>query len=895
MKRFRSTKIAGRPKSQYQVPASCQYGLTTLPPEEEEDTPKTQGRLLKILSVLRAIKRSGSGNSQADSGTPDQNWPDKDPSFLTGDGQCDVTIVHRSQFSSRPSIMSTEVVKLEIAEVSPSNSAGESSFNSPRLFPRTPSQSTDKTSFESNISMESTIVSPHSHDDDLSILEPPYLDLGFLLDPRVSLAGDTPSDTRESVFVLDPVRVTTIERAAAAKVFFEYHYNNLTFKQASPRSLRQRQLEELLFKDETFTESEKDEKRRAWAKQQSDHLRAIRVMKARGAKALIGKDEPAAAYEVVKVLGKGSFGVVRLVREKRDKQTSEDTHKKEIYAMKVIRKADMIVPLIASFQDLRNLYLVMDYMPGGDFLGLLIRENVLPELVTRWYIAEMILCIEEAHTLKRIHRDVKPDNFLISASGHLKISDFGLAFDGHWSHDQSYYNNSRYSLLEKLGIKIEGDTLDRKEARKVAAATQVVEAIMRNKERQKMEYPVLPNGETVLDWRNRRCNRNLARSVVGTSQYMAPEVIRGEVYDARCDWWSLGIILFECLYGHTPFLSEDGGRHQTKMNIVQHENTFCFPSKPFVSRRCQDLIGSLIKEKEQRLCSRRYRERESTSHSQHQDYAGHYVYPNDAEDIKSHKWFKGLQWGRLHLTVPPFVPDVKSLEDTRYFDEEPVSDFSESVCSDRGEAGMVEALKPFDEDIQRKAINLIAHPKSSLVLRKAEKEIDALDICDEQKVYLKAFISHYGRKEKKRPRDKLLRDRKVGGKVMEVRKQSAFLGYTYRMNHVGRDRLAKGTPRIPGRNSLGRRRIWHRARLTTVKSPVLIQPGPKRKSNQANPVQHSDILLARCSIHKYLCPSKHHWRATSFRAIGLETASARESRSRPRTGGGAAQQFNEEQ
>src|ERR1700712_1490281 len=108
----------------------------------------------------------------------------------------------------------------------------------------------------------------------------------------------------------------------------------------------------------------------------------------------------------------------------------------------------------------------MDYMPGGDFLGLLIRDNVLSEPVTKWYIAEMILCIEEAHALRWIHRDVKPDNFLISASGHLKISDFGLAFDGHWSHDQAYFNHHRYSLLTKLGLKVEGDVIDKEEGYK---------------------------------------------------------------------------------------------------------------------------------------------------------------------------------------------------------------------------------------------------------------------------------------------------------------------------------------------------------------------------------------------------------------------------------------------
>jgi serine/threonine protein kinase len=204
-----------------------------------------------------------------------------------------------------------------------------------------------------------------------------------------------------------------------------------------------------------------------------------------------------------------------------------------------------VVPLIASFQDLNNLYLVMDYMPGGDFLGLLIRDNVLSEPVTKWYIAEMILCIEEAHKLRWIHRDVKPDNFLISASGHLKISDFGLAFDGHWSHDQAYFNNQRYSLLTKLGINVEGDSLDKKEGRTVAAALKIANVLMGGKERHERNSSNASDGEGILNWRNRNCNRTLARSVVGTSQYMAPEVVRGELYDARCDWWSVAVILYE--------------------------------------------------------------------------------------------------------------------------------------------------------------------------------------------------------------------------------------------------------------------------------------------------------------------------------------------------------------
>lgn len=189
----------------------------------------------------------------------------------------------------------------------------------------------------------------------------------------------------------------------------------------------------------------------------------------------------------------------------------------------------------------------MDYMPGGDFLGLLIRENILSEPVAKFYIAEMILCIEEAHSLRCIHRDVKPDNFLVSATGHLKISDFGLAFDGHWSHDTSYYHTQRYSLLQKLGLSVEGDAADRAEGLQGRMKwEQGVTQAMQKHERQLP--PVAPRikttnsttsalrDEPLLSWRNRCGNRSAARSCVGTSQYMAPEVIREGDYDARCDW-----------------------------------------------------------------------------------------------------------------------------------------------------------------------------------------------------------------------------------------------------------------------------------------------------------------------------------------------------------------------
>lgn len=174
------------------------------------------------------------------------------------------------------------------------------------------------------------------------------------------------------------------------------------------------------------------------------------------------------------------------------------------------------------------------------------------------------------------------------------------------------------------------------------------------------------------------------------------------------------------------------------------------------------------------------------------------------------------------MMPPPFVPNIRSKEDTHYFDEEdPISDVSDSDSNVELTIGEIsDALKPFNRKIQELAADFIDKPHDSVKLRKFDKEVDILEICDEQKTYLKGFGRHYGMKERKRPRDKLLRDRETAPKVLELRKQGAFLGYTYRRIRVNRGSMNMAGIAGGHRSGSGSAKmvagkgVWHRARLS---------------------------------------------------------------------------------
>ncbi|KIW62890.1 hypothetical protein PV04_09782 [Phialophora macrospora] len=288
--------------------------------------------------------------------------------------------------------------------------------------------------------------------------------------------------------------------------------------------------------------------------------------------------------------------------------------------------------------------------------------------------------------------------------------------------------------------------------------------------------------------------------------------------------------MYECLYGYTPFACDD--RHQTKLKILSHKKTLVFPQPqdvPEPSIEALDLMMSILVEKEKRLCSRQYERNDYSRKIQggrvirqdadkhHQDYQGNFVYDGDAEDIKRHAFFRGVDWETMHLRRPPYIPRVKGWEDTKYFqEEEPISDVdTATTAEDAGpDAGIEHAVRPSkskstqashhqlegqhivpsaglkiaphqdvsvqnaDPHAAKGLKNPLVQPLVNGALSTGATLVDAgahVDPLPENAVKPKPR-----RKEKKRPRDIILRDPVAGPPALEMRKLGAFLGYEYR-------------------------------------------------------------------------------------------------------------------
>jgi len=322
---------------------------------------------------------------------------------------------------------------------------------------------------------------------------------------------------------------------------------------------------------------------------ESDHLKETREWRLHFASRLLKKD----SFSLGATLGSGSFGRVKIAAYV---DPSDPTRKKRKYfALKILKKIQVlkasqithtldekgvlakirhpfIVNLYAAFQDKQNLYMLMEFVIGGELFSALQKYNKFPAAIARFYASEVVLAFEYLHTLQIVYRDLKPENLLLDHEGHIKITDFGFA-------------------------------------------------------------KVVPDRTYTL---------------CGTPEYLAPEIIHNRGHGIGVDWWSLGILIYEMLAGYPPFYDDN------PVNVYKKITAMSYTFRSHFDPSARDMITKLLNpDITSRLgCMK-----------------------GGASDIKSHKWFKGVDWtATLNRKVSaPEKPKVKGPNDTSCFEDYPDS------------------------------------------------------------------------------------------------------------------------------------------------------------------------------------------------------------------------------
>ncbi|KAA8499559.1 putative serine/threonine protein kinase IRE4 [Porphyridium purpureum] len=320
-------------------------------------------------------------------------------------------------------------------------------------------------------------------------------------------------------------------------------------------------------------------------------------------------------FKVLKPISRGAFGRVYLARKKKTN---------DLFALKVLEKKHMldknmadrvltertilsevsdafIVRFYWSFQSQNRLYFALEFVPGGDMYSLLCNLGFLDESIAKRYIAETVHAVDYLHKLGIVHGDLKPDNLLIARHGHIKLTDFGL---------------SKYHTEQGM----EPSTT----------------------ESQKRIVVRDPLGNTQFSHRIKAGHETMASgNLVGTPDYLAPELLLGTSAGFSVDWWALGVILYEFLMGIPPF--HDASPENIFENILS--SNVEWPAVPDeMSAEACDLIQRLLdRNPETRIGSK------------------------GAHEIRQHPFFDGVQWNDLFNQKAFFVPDTIAEEDTSYF------------------------------------------------------------------------------------------------------------------------------------------------------------------------------------------------------------------------------------
>jgi p70 ribosomal S6 kinase len=306
-------------------------------------------------------------------------------------------------------------------------------------------------------------------------------------------------------------------------------------------------------------------------------------------------------FALLKVIGMGAFGKVLQVRNK---------HSSQVLAMKIISKRllrkkqgyieniqaernilmrvkhPFVVTMHCSFQTKEKLFIIMDFLAGGELFLRLGREGIFLEHQAAFYLAEIILGVDHLHSKGILHRDLKPENILLSSDGHVCLTDFGLAKD--------------------FGP----------------------------------------------GWKDDSEDAERARTICGTQEYMAPEMVANKGYGKAADYWSLGCIAYEMLQGQPPFSSKQGSKELFRRIMMEKVKM----PEGSSAGACKLLKGLLNRNVIQRL---------GAAKSTMFEVGG-------AAGLKQAAFFKCIDWDKLEQkqAIPPFIMQVDHEEDLRHFHDE---------------------------------------------------------------------------------------------------------------------------------------------------------------------------------------------------------------------------------
>nr|AML79541.1 putative LOV domain-containing protein [Hedwigia ciliata] len=324
-------------------------------------------------------------------------------------------------------------------------------------------------------------------------------------------------------------------------------------------------------------------------------------------------------FRPIKPLGSGDTGSVHLVElrgtglvfamKAMDKNVM--MHRNKVHRARAERDIlalmdhPFLPTLYANFQTQTHICLVTDFCPGGELFLLLERQprKVFTEDAVRFFAAEVVIALEYLHCVGVVYRDLKPENVLLREDGHIQLTDFDLSF-----------------LTSAKPLLVEED----------------VPSTRRGKTEQPPPLIFFAEPDTP------------SNSFVGTEEYIAPEIITGQGHSSAVDWWALGILIYEMLYGRTPFRGKN--RQRTFTNVLQKD--ILFPASIPVSLQVRQLMRDLLQRSPlKRLGS----------------YRG-------ASDVKAHPFFRGIDWPLIRNAVAPRLEAPLELTSANADSTKPVED-----------------------------------------------------------------------------------------------------------------------------------------------------------------------------------------------------------------------------